>query len=711
MENETTGSVAVSSVHAVVTPAAGEERRKFRRSVGRLDTAFLMLAAIIVLDTLGAVSSYGAQSFTWLIVMIIFFLVPYGLLTAELGTAFPEEGGPYVWVKLAFGRMAAAVVSVMYWVDNPIWLAGTLAITAMATFSTFFVNLSLTWEYIFGLLFVWAGIASVIMALKFGKWVASIGAIVRVALMAFFTLTVLIYAGEHGVHGFGGGAFKPTWIVFLAAAPILIFNLEGFELPSAASEELVNPKKDVPFAVLRSGIATVLFYGLPILAILLVLPPSQLSNVSGFVDAVQTVFIVYGGHLTSSGAVLTGAGKVLGDIVAVGVIFGLLSSAVVWLIGSDRTQAVAGYDGAAPRALGYFSKRLGTPIAVNLLSGVVSTIVLVLALTLTSGNAAKYFTVTLGLVISMVTITYVLIFPAVIKLRYKYPDVERPYRIPGGTAGLWIVGILTTAWAAFTTIAIVYPGIGTAHPDASLPSGFAGQRLQYELSQIIPLGVMILIGLLFYALGRPTRVEAARVEAAQVQAAQVEALDVEAPEVEAAQVEAPAADAPAAEAAQAEAPAADAPAAEAAQAEAPAADAPAAEAAQAEAPAADAPAAEAPQAEAPAADAPAAEAPQAEAPQAEAPAADAPAAEAPQAEAPQAEAPAAEPRQRRPRQRRPRQRRPHRWKPRRSNPAQRVRVCPTGRQSFAVQSARTIASLPGSGRRRSRRRSRWVTSP
>ena len=94
--------------------------------------------------------------------------------------------------------MAAAVVAVMYWVDNPIWLAGTLSITAMAAFSTFFVNLSLAWEYIFGLLFIWAGIASVIMALKFGKWVATIGAVIRVLLMAFFTLTVLIYAGEHG---------------------------------------------------------------------------------------------------------------------------------------------------------------------------------------------------------------------------------------------------------------------------------------------------------------------------------------------------------------------------------------------------------------------------------------------------------------------------------------------------------------------------------
>jgi hypothetical protein len=69
------------------------------------------------------------------------------------------------------------------------------------------------------------------------------------------------------------------------------------------------------------------------------------------------------------------------------------------------------------------------------------------------------------------------------------------------------VGILTTAWAAFTTLAVLYPGIGTAHPDDSLPTGFTGQRGQYELSQLVPLGVMIVIGLIFYALGRRTRMQ------------------------------------------------------------------------------------------------------------------------------------------------------------------------------------------------------------
>ncbi|MGH3179112.1 MAG: hypothetical protein ACRDPF_35200, partial [Streptosporangiaceae bacterium] len=77
-----------------------------------------------------------------------------------------------------------------------------------------------------------------------------------------------------------------------------------------------------------------------------------------------------------------------------------------------------------------------------------------------------------------------------------------------GTAGLWVAGILTTAWALFTTIAIIYPGIGTSDPNASLPSGFSGERTQYTLSQVIPLAVMVLIGLAFYASGAPTRRQA-----------------------------------------------------------------------------------------------------------------------------------------------------------------------------------------------------------
>ncbi len=54
-------------------------------------------------------------------------MIPYGLITAELGAAFPTEGATYDWVRLAYGYFAGAVVSVLYCLSNPIWLGGTFS--------------------------------------------------------------------------------------------------------------------------------------------------------------------------------------------------------------------------------------------------------------------------------------------------------------------------------------------------------------------------------------------------------------------------------------------------------------------------------------------------------------------------------------------------------------------------------------------------------
>src|SRR5580693_10357552 len=84
---------------------------------------FYLICTVVTLDTIGSVASNGAQGFTWLIFLAIFFFLPYGLSIAEMGSAFPEEGGPYLWSRLAFGRPVSAVNSVIYWISNPIWSA------------------------------------------------------------------------------------------------------------------------------------------------------------------------------------------------------------------------------------------------------------------------------------------------------------------------------------------------------------------------------------------------------------------------------------------------------------------------------------------------------------------------------------------------------------------------------------------------------------
>jgi glutamate:GABA antiporter len=93
----------------ITTEYAAEEKKKLKKSFGRLDVLFFLLCTIVGLDTIGATAASGAEAFAWLIFLGIFFFLPYALLTSELGSGFPEEGGAYEWVKLAFGRRVAAV--------------------------------------------------------------------------------------------------------------------------------------------------------------------------------------------------------------------------------------------------------------------------------------------------------------------------------------------------------------------------------------------------------------------------------------------------------------------------------------------------------------------------------------------------------------------------------------------------------------------------
>ncbi|CAM5277903.1 APC family permease [Streptomyces griseorubiginosus] len=487
--------------------AAQSERQKLRKHFGRFDILFFLLCTIVGVDTIGTVASKGAEAFTWLIVLALVFFVPSALLTAELGAAFPDEGGPYIWTSRAFGRLAGAVNNFLYWITNPVWLGGTLSVSAVTAYTTFFndgKDLSTPAFYVFTLVFVWVGVLAAILSFDVGKWIPTVGAWSRFLLLGLFTVTVVVYGVQHGLHGFGLGDFSPTYAGFVGLVPVLMFNFVGFELPSTAGDEMTDAQKDVPYAVFRSAALSVLLYALPILGILLVLPVKAISGLGGFIDAIRQVFTVYGGHVAGDGtASLSGAGSVLGDLAAVLFILTVLSSGVTWVMGSDRALAVSGYDGAAPRFLGVISSRFGTPVRVNVLSGLVSTAVLVLAHELTNGSAAKLFGAVLGLAVSTTLVSYLGIFPALAVLRRRAPGVPRPYRAPAPL----LISIVLTVLVVFATVQLVAPGAGDHwFGSAYAPSGWShAERGKYLLTELVPLVGFMLLGVLFWALGRPTR--------------------------------------------------------------------------------------------------------------------------------------------------------------------------------------------------------------
>ncbi|WP_169736662.1 APC family permease [Pseudonocardia spinosispora] len=480
-----------------------------RRGLGRFDVFFLLLCSLVGLDTIGSLAAAGHEAFTWLFVLSLLFFVPYGLIVAELSATFPLEGGQYTWTRLAFGRFVSGVAQLVYWLSNPVWVGGTLCVVALTTFEKFVHPLPGLWTYLAGLVFIWAGVLCTSVSLAVGRWVPAIGGIARIVLLGFFFVSTVVYGVQRGVQELNLSDFSPTYLGFIALVPIIVFTFVGFEVSSSAAEEIENPHRTIPLGVLRSGVLSFLMVAAPVAGILLVLPGAQVSNLGGFVDACKAVFTVYGGQINADGTVtLTGFGAVVGVLAALGLIVGLFTSGVSWALGECRAQAVACADGAGPRYLGVLSPTRGTPVRINVLSGLLASAVMVAALNFTDGDSGKYFSAGLNLAISMTMVAYLTVFPTLPVLRRRFPDVARPFTVPGGRLGGYVVSVLSTSIVAFTLSQLLWPGVGigwfgsSGSPDDALPSAFEGQRWTYEVTQLVPLALFLAIGVAFFLIGR-----------------------------------------------------------------------------------------------------------------------------------------------------------------------------------------------------------------
>ena len=499
-----------------LTTEAAAEKSKLQKHFGRKDIFFFLVCTLVGVDGLGTLATQGGSGFTWLIVSVVLFAIPSALILSELGAAYTEEGGPYVWVRMAFGHLAGAINNFFYWVTNPVWMGGTLVATAIGGLVVF-TNDGTSWgktaTYIFGLAFIWIGVLFAILSFRVGKWVATVGAIARFVLLGFFTIVVVAYGAKHGFHGPGIGDYKPTFSSFVLLVPLILFSLVGFELPSAAGEEMEDAANDVPAGIAKSVIATTLLYGLPVLGILVVLPSSQSTGLAGFPDAFKQALTVFGGHVSSATdaagvttvtSSLTGVSTAIGWIIGVLVAIVAFTSGLTWIMGSDRTLAVSCYDGAGPRALGKFSARFGTPVRVNVLSGIVSTAILVAATEITGGNAYKFFTVALNLAISTTLISYLGIFPAAWILRTRRPNDHRPYLAPM----LPLMTILSTVAILFCTVEVLFPGLGDGwFSDDYLPSDqwVSSERWTFLFTDLVPILIFLVISVVFWYLGRGHR--------------------------------------------------------------------------------------------------------------------------------------------------------------------------------------------------------------
>ncbi|WP_218921366.1 APC family permease [Bacillus massilinigeriensis] len=433
------------------------QKRERDKSLGIWDLILFTFCAVFIVDTVPASAAIGVSSITWWIIMAVMFFLPYGLITAELGSTYPEQGGVYVWVKRAWGDKWGARTSWLYWVNVALWMP-SVYIAFAGIFSQMFLPDMPMWGLVLiGITMTWVTVWFNIQHLSLSKWIPNIGAVTKlVVVLALIGATIYYLAsGQNFANDFSASSFAPTLGTGLAFLPAIVYNMCGFELMSGAAGEMKNPKHDIPKAVIISAVLITATYLLSTFSILATVPTENVNLIAGILDTLEVVF----GDSGLGGAMVVFLG--------ICILFTFLANMVTWTIGANRTAVEAADSGELPKLFGKLTQKAQAPLGAAILTGLVSTTVFILYGFLATNAEDLFWTIFAfsGIVFLM---PYAIIFPVFIHLRMKDKDIERPYKVPGPSwwvytlavvAELFILqGIVLFAWVPGEAIDWAYTG-------------------------------------------------------------------------------------------------------------------------------------------------------------------------------------------------------------------------------------------------------------
>lgn len=412
----------------------------------RLFSAVLATVCIILVgDAVAPTASIGNSQYVWWLIMILGFFIPYGLISAELGTQYPSEGGIYTWVKKAFGEKWAGRVAWYYWVNYPLWIASLADL--VTTYLMQMLGFEMTWPVILAIQVFYIVLVSVLGCLRMSQSdvLANVGAVAKFIFMAGLGglgIYVLCTQGTANpieswtdllpMVGADGG-FDFTGLGFVS---LIIFNMLGFEVVSTFADDLDNPKKEIPKAIIIGGILIAIFYLLPSFGIGVAIPLSELSSDSGLLDSYEQLMGIVG----------LSAGVIKAIMVIVGglFIYTLVANISAWNFGVNSVIACAAEDGTFPKSWAKRTKD-GVPYVPSIWTGVVALIISVagiLVANFVSDDITNLFWTFFSLSLVCLLLVYLPMFLAFLKLHRRGPQVKNGFWIDGGKFKIGLYSIV-----------------------------------------------------------------------------------------------------------------------------------------------------------------------------------------------------------------------------------------------------------------------------
>jgi putative glutamate/gamma-aminobutyrate antiporter len=239
-----------------------------------------------------------------------------------------------------------------------------------------------------------------------------------------------------------------------------------------------NPSRNYPKAIIIGSLATVCIFILGTFSLGFIIPAKDISLTQSLLIGFDNYFKHF--HITWAG-----------PIIAIALMFGVLAGVLTWVAGPSKGIFTVGKAGYLPPFFQRSNKR-GVQRNILIVQGIIVTLLSLLFVVMPSVQA--FFQILSQLTILLYLIMYLLMFAAAIRLRYKLPDLVRPFRLGKGNGLMWIisgVGFLGSM------LAFVLSFI----PPSQIATG--SSKVWYSVL-IVGCVVMVVIPYIIYAMRRPS---------------------------------------------------------------------------------------------------------------------------------------------------------------------------------------------------------------
>ncbi|MDD3885566.1 MAG: amino acid permease [Victivallaceae bacterium] len=423
-----------------------------KSSISVFTMSMLTVAAVMSLRNLPSQAEYGYSIIFYMIAASVCFFVPSALVSAELASTYPQDGGVYLWVKQAFGPKWGFVAIFMQWVENLPWFPAVLTFVASSIAYVFNPALATNRWFVFITILVTLWLATWLnfRGMKLSAFLSSSGALAGTVVPGVVIILMAVgflVAGNAPEITLSWDSLVPSLdnmnqLMLLSG---MMVALSGMEMSSIHVTEMDNPTVRFPKAILWAAAVVILLSIFGSLAISLVIPPAAISLAAGADQAFAKMFEIF--HIPW-----------MTPVMCFLLAYGAITMVVTWVLGPSKGVLEVAREGYLP-AYWQARNKHGMPVRILVVQAVISSLLATVVLFMPTISGA--FWIMSALTAQLYMIMYLFMFAAAIRLRYTQPDVPRPYKVPGGKFGMWCVSgiaFLTSILAIFVGF-IPTPGV------------------------------------------------------------------------------------------------------------------------------------------------------------------------------------------------------------------------------------------------------------